>query len=30
MVNVLMMVRWRGRYGYGQLAITTAMARSTA
>ena len=30
MVNVLMIVRWRGRYGYGQPAITTVMARSIA
>ena len=30
MVNVLMIVRWRGRNGYGQPAITTAIARSIA
>ena len=30
MVNVLMMVRCRGRYGYGQLIDDTVIASSTA
>ncbi len=30
MVKTLMIVRWRGRYGYGQLMTDTVIASSTA